>query len=155
MFAPRDNKHTPVNIESSCCVHQTQVCPSALCAAASDRRYLHQRLLVHRDLKSANILLDEQMRAKVCDFGLTRVVTPAQQHVVHSPFTGVTRVLPRVDGRGGVFHDEQRPVVVSATNIAVCIVDVRGTMTKAAGTMLWMAPEVFRGDQAYTRAVDV
>jgi serine/threonine protein kinase len=30
-----------------------------------------------------------------------------------------------------------------------------GTMTKAVGTLRWMAPEVFRGDQTYTSAVDV
>jgi serine/threonine protein kinase len=28
-------------------------------------------------------------------------------------------------------------------------------MTKAAGTLLWMAPEVFRGDQNYTKSIDV
>ena len=28
-------------------------------------------------------------------------------------------------------------------------------MTKAAGTLLWMAPEVFRGDENYGPAVDV
>ena len=28
-------------------------------------------------------------------------------------------------------------------------------MTKGAGTWRWMAPEVFRGDQNYTKAVDV
>ena len=28
-------------------------------------------------------------------------------------------------------------------------------MTKAAGTLLWMAPEVFRGDRTYTGAIDV
>jgi len=40
-------------------------------------------------------------------------------------------------------------------DVAVNILDARGTMTKAAGTLLWMAPEVFRGDQNYTGGVDV
>ena len=35
------------------------------------------------------------------------------------------------------------------------IEDASGTMSKAQGTMLWMAPEVFRGDQNYNCAVDV
>ena len=41
------------------------------------------------------------------------------------------------------------------SSIALGIVDARGTMTKGAGTLQWMAPEVFRGDKNYSTAVDV
>jgi serine/threonine protein kinase len=111
--------------------------------------HLHNLHMLHRDLKSANVLLDEHLTtAKVCDFGLTRVVRSARQHVVHSPFTGVTRLLPQAVA----IHSDGQSALSS---IAVSFVDARGTMTKAAGTLLWMAPEVFRGDRHYTRAVDV
>jgi hypothetical protein len=111
--------------------------------------HLHKRHMLHRDLKSANVLLDEDLKAKVCDFGLSRVVRPARRHVVHSPFTGVTRLLPHVSN--GEINESH----LSMANVGVSILDARGTMTKAAGTLLWMAPEVFRGDQNYTSAVDV
>jgi hypothetical protein len=116
--------------------------------------HLHERHMLHRDLKSANVLLNEQRtEAKVCDFGLTRIAKPTRrQHVVvYSPFTGSVRVLPRV---GGVDISSGQSVL-SMAHVSVCIMDARGTMTKAVGTQLWMAPEVFRGDQSYTNAVDV
>jgi serine/threonine protein kinase len=32
--------------------------------------YLHEKKIVHRDVKMANILIDEHSNLKVCDFGL-------------------------------------------------------------------------------------
>uniref|UniRef100_A0A8C5DY86 Interleukin-1 receptor-associated kinase 4 n=1 Tax=Gouania willdenowi TaxID=441366 RepID=A0A8C5DY86_GOUWI len=41
---------------------------------ASGLEYLHNNHHVHRDVKSANILLDEEFVAKISDFGLTRAL---------------------------------------------------------------------------------
>ena len=35
-------------------------------------RYLHNKDILHRDLKSANLLIDPLYRVKVADFGLAR-----------------------------------------------------------------------------------
>ncbi len=37
-------------------------------------QYIHSQKIIHRDLKLGNILLNDQMQLKICDFGLsTRV----------------------------------------------------------------------------------
>ena len=114
--------------------------------------HLHHKQMLHRDLKSANVLLDEHLMAKVCDFGLSRVVKPARAHVVFSPFSGTVRLLPCADA---IAINDVLESPLAMTHVGVSIVDASGTMTRAAGTMRWMAPEVFRGDQNYTKAVDV
>eukprot|EP01133_Synstelium_polycarpum_P019157 gene19157-22948_t len=36
--------------------------------------YLHSKNIVHRDLKSSNLLIDNNWKVKVCDFGFARIV---------------------------------------------------------------------------------
>ncbi|BDA45524.1 probable serine/threonine-protein kinase CTR1 at C-terminar half [Coccomyxa sp. Obi] len=46
--------------------------------AAKGMLQLHTRQIIHRDLKSPNLLVDKHWRVKVCDFNLSRVETSAQ-----------------------------------------------------------------------------
>jgi len=55
---------------------------------ATGINYLHQNAVIHRDIKSANVLLDERMHAKVSDFGISTNFGPE-----HTAETGTYRSM--------------------------------------------------------------
>jgi len=52
---------------------------------ASALAYLHASNVIHRDVKTSNILLDKSLNAKVADFGLSRLVPHGATHVTTDP----------------------------------------------------------------------
>ena len=61
--------------------------------------YLHEGLepkVVHRDIKSSNILLDRKWNAKVSDFGLAKLLGPELSYVTTRVMGTFGFVLPRI-----------------------------------------------------------
>ncbi len=71
--------------------------------------FLHQENIIHRDLKSLNVLLNEEMQAKLTDFGLAKIKTET----------------------------------------------ISVSQEESPGTLLWMAPELFKRGSVCTQKSDV
>ncbi|GJN19025.1 hypothetical protein PR202_gb06256 [Eleusine coracana subsp. coracana] len=57
--------------------------------------------IVHRDIKSSNILLDKEFKAYVADFGLARLILPNKTHVT-TELAGTLGYIPPEYGQGWV-----------------------------------------------------
>ena len=81
---------------------------------ASALNYAHRRGIVHRDLKPSNVLLDEEGRPLLADFGIAKAITEGQSEGPRLTRTGVSIGTPEymspeqaeglpIDGRSDLF----------------------------------------------------
>ncbi|KAJ8755750.1 hypothetical protein K2173_024294 [Erythroxylum novogranatense] len=72
--------------------------------ASTGLAYMHQICephIIHRDIKSSNILLDEKFEAHVADFGLSRLILPYHTHVT-TELVGTLGYIPPEYGQAWV-----------------------------------------------------
>jgi len=83
-FVPKGTLFKYINRESSTSTRQWDTCLRIAIETADALSYLHSAAstpIIHRDVKSSNILLDDDFTAKVSDFGTSRLVPRDQKEL--------------------------------------------------------------------------
>ena len=133
--------------------HIVTILYNILCALS----LMHSANIVHRDLKSGNILIDNNCGVKICDFGLSRCL-PAK--------TDVDRELIKLQKNFRENCDESvtrqsREMMFKAamTEALYKSADERGKrkrqMSSCVQTRWYRSPEVVLLDQNYGKASDI
>jgi serine/threonine protein kinase len=74
-------------------VLQWQICYQIIKGICLGLHYLHERKIIHLDLKPDNVLLDDSMVPKIADFGLSRLLSEEKSRMVTERIFGTRRYM--------------------------------------------------------------
>ena len=121
--------------------------------AARGMSYLHGRGIAHRDLKCANLVVDEHWRVKVCDYGSSRFVerqksTHRNRSNEDNNNNGNSRLASVSSSSPSMFNETDESFL---ERIGAAAGHAVGLMTADVGSIRWMAPETFGAGKRLTK----
>lgn len=110
--------------------------------------YLHDRWIMHRDLKLSNLLLNNRGELKLCDFGLARSFEPVREGEEDEEEEDGERDVAEGKDRDDRDDDQNGRKRRRRGKRQICY-------TPKVVTLWYRAPEVLFGDDAYTASIDI
>ena len=110
--------------------------------------YLHDRWIMHRDLKLSNLLLNNRGELKLCDFGLARSFEPVREGEEDEGEEDGEREVAEGKDRDDRDDDQNGRKRRRRGKRQICY-------TPKVVTLWYRAPEVLFGDDAYTASIDI
>lgn len=123
---------SPLHLEHE---HIKQIVYNILCGM----NYMHSANILHRDLKLANILLNDDCEVKICDFGLSRSIPVTETPSNDEPIADRS--------------SETRPLIHGNSHFKAGY--VKRELSGHVVTRWYRAPELILLERNYNKAIDV